>query len=70
MVGLGLAFRDYGPFSYTRTPGPQMEQNTFTAELAAVAMAGTRIPALAHHEKITVLSSNQAALLAIYHPKQ
>ena len=49
MVGLGFAFRDYGPVSYTRTLGPQTEQNTYTAELAAMAMAMTRIPAHAHH---------------------
>ena len=70
MVGLGFAFSGGGPVSYTRTLGPRTEQNTYTAELAAVATAVTHLPALAHHMTITILSSNQAALLAIGHPQQ
>ena len=47
---MGLRFRLQlvaGPVSYTRTLGPRTEQNTYTAELAAVATAVTHLPALA-----------------------
>jgi len=70
MVGLGFALSDDGPVSYAKTLGPRTEQNTYTAELAAVATAVTHLPALVHHMTITILSSNQAALLAIGHPQQ
>lgn len=70
LVGSGFALRGDISISATMTIGPQTEQNTYTAELAAVAMAVTHLPSLAHHMTITILTSNQAALLAICHPRQ
>jgi hypothetical protein len=52
------------------TLGPGSEQNAYTAELAAVAMALTCPPVRLHNRIITILTSNQAALLAISHPRQ
>jgi hypothetical protein len=76
LVGLGGAVRDTtaevldGPVLYSMTLGLRTDQNPYTAELAAVAMAVTCPPVRLHNRIITILTSNQAALLAISHPRQ
>ena len=76
VVGLGGAVRDTtaevldGPVLYSMTLGLRTEQNTYTAELAAIAMAVTCPPVRLHNRTITILTSNQAALSAISHPQQ
>jgi hypothetical protein len=76
LVGLGGTVRDTTaevldrPVSYSMTLGPKTEQNPYTAELAAVAMAVTCPPVPLHNRTITILTSSQAALLAISHPQQ
>jgi hypothetical protein len=76
LVGLGGTVRDTTaevldrPVSYSITLGPKTEQNSYTAELAAMAMAVTCPPVPLHNRTITLLTSNQAALLAINHPQQ
>src|SRR4051794_32985687 len=76
VVGLGGAIIDTtaevldGPVLYSVTLGPRTEQNPYTAELAAVAIAVTSPPVRLRNRAITVLTSNQAALLAISHPRQ
>lgn len=76
LVGLGGVVQDTtatvldGPVSYSKTIGLKTGQNTYTAELAAVALAVTCPPVRLHNRTITVLTSNQAALLAIDHPQQ
>lgn len=52
------------------TLGPQTEQNPHIAELAAIAIAVTSPPVSLHNRTITVLTRNQAALLAIEKPQQ
>jgi hypothetical protein len=76
MVGLGGTVHDMtaevldGPVSFSMTLGLRTEQNPYTAELAAVAMAVTSTPVHLRNRTITILTSNQAALLAISHPQQ
>ena len=76
VVGLGGAIRDTttqvlnGTVLYSMTVGLRTEQNPYTAELAAIAVALTSPPAYFHHRTITIVTSNQAALLAIQNPRQ
>jgi hypothetical protein len=80
-VGIGLAIldttsvkvgADTSTATYRATLGPRDQQNPYTAELAATAVA---VEALQFHQHIcniviTTIRSNQAALLAISHPQQ
>ena len=76
MVGFGSAISDTTmevpeeAISSSTTLGPVTEQSVYTAELAAVAVAVTCPPVYLHHKTITILTSNQAVLLAIANPHQ
>ena len=76
VVAMGGAIRDTTTevldetVLYSMTVGPRTEQNPYTAELAAIAVAFTSPPAYFHNRTITIVTSNQAALLAIQNPQQ
>jgi hypothetical protein len=76
LMGLGGTVRDTTaevldrPVSYSMTLGPKTEQNPYTAELTAVAMTVTCPPVSLHNRTITIVTSNQAVLLAISHLQQ
>jgi ribonuclease HI len=57
------------PITYSVTLGTRTEQNPYTAELAAMAMALRRLPPSLGGRQITIFTSNQAALLAVGQPK-
>lgn len=76
VVGMGGAVTDTTaevlsrPVLYSVTLGPRTEQNPYIAELGAIAVALTSPPVYLHNRTITVVTSNQAALLAIQNPRQ
>ena len=76
MVGFGSAICDdtmevpEERISSSTTLGPVTEQSVYTAELAAVAVALTCPPVFLQRKSITILTSNQAVLLAIGNPQQ
>ena len=58
------------PISSSTTLGPVIEQSVYTAELAALAVAVSYPPVCLHRKNITILTSNQAVLLATGDPQQ
>ena len=56
--------------SYCVTIGTRDEQNPYTAELAAIAMALKCMPAGLHRRDLTVMTSNRSALQVIRRPRQ
>jgi hypothetical protein len=76
MVGMGGAIYDTlgivtrrEPITYAVTVGARTEQNSYTAELAAVAMAMRRLPLHLVGRQITIFTSNLGALLAVGQPR-
>jgi hypothetical protein len=72
MVGKGGAIHDTlgivtsrEPITYSVTLGIRIEQNPYTAELAAMAMAMKHLPPHLVGRHITIFTSNQGALLAV-----
>jgi hypothetical protein len=57
------------PITYSVTLGARTEQNPYTAELAAMAMAMRRLPLHLVGRRITIITSNQGALLATNQPR-
>ncbi|EAQ84299.1 hypothetical protein CHGG_10703 [Chaetomium globosum CBS 148.51] len=77
IVGMGGLARDilFNRTSETVTNyavvlGTREEQNPYTAELAAIAMALEKLPASICHRHITVITRNQSALAAVGQPRQ
>jgi hypothetical protein len=76
IVGMGGTIHDTlgivtgrEPIAYSVTLGARTEQNPYTAELAAIAMAMKRLPIHLVGRQITIISSNQGALLATSQPR-
>jgi hypothetical protein len=76
IVGIGGAIHDSlgivtgrEPITYSATLGTRTEQNPYTAELAAMVMAMKRLPLHLVGRQITIISSNQGALLATSQPR-
>jgi ribonuclease HI len=76
IVGMGGAIYDTlgtmpnrEPVTYSITLGPRTEQNAYTAELAAIAMAMRGVPPYLLRRQITIFTSNQAAVQAVNQPK-
>ena len=57
------------PITYAITLGTRMEQNPYTAELEAIAMAVRCLPMRMVGRQITIFTSNQGALQAISQPR-
>ncbi len=74
MVGIGGTIHDTSnmvdtqPSTFSITVGPRSEQNSYTAELAAIAEALRLIPPSLSRRQIIVFTSNQVALKAISRP--
>ena len=58
------------PVTYSIIVGTRAEQNPYVVELAAIAIAMKHLPPRLLEREITVLTSNQATLLAVSQPKQ
>lgn len=56
--------------SYSVTLGSGEEQNPYTAELAAIAMALKCMPYGLHHRDLTVMTSNRSVLQVLRRPRQ
>lgn len=76
MVGMGGVIHDTlgigtgrEPITYSVSLGARTEQNPYTAELAAMEMAMKRLPLHLVGRQITIISSNQGALLATSQPR-
>jgi ribonuclease HI len=76
IVGMGGAIYDTlsnmqngEPITYSVTLGTRTEQNPYTAELAAIAMAIRCLPLFLVGRQITIFTSSQSALLAISQPR-
>jgi hypothetical protein len=76
IVGMGGAIHDTlgivtgrEPIAYSVTLGARTEQNPYTAELAAIAMAMKRLPLHLVGRQITIISNYQGALLATSQPR-
>jgi hypothetical protein len=76
MVGMGGVIHDTlgivtgrEPITYSVTLGARTEQNPYTAELAAIAVAMKRLPLHLVGRQITIFASNQGALLAASQPR-
>jgi ribonuclease HI len=77
MVGMGGIARDTlfsraceTVANYSVALGTREEQNPYTAELAAIAMALENLPASVCHRHITIVTRNQSALAAIRQPRK
>lgn len=75
IVGMGGCMRDTQIVgnrvsSYSTTLGKRTEQNPYTAELEAMAVALECIPTETRGRWISILSSNRSALAAISQPRQ
>lgn len=77
MVGIGSYIRDTlfhrtdeAVTKQAVTIGTREEQNPYTAELAAIAMALKNMLPSTHHRQITIITRNQSALRAISQPQQ
>jgi hypothetical protein len=77
MVGMGGAIFDtYGrmpnrqPITFAITLGPRSEQNTYVAELEAMAVGIQAVPPYLLRREITIVTSNQASLQVVSRPKQ
>jgi ribonuclease HI len=77
MVGIGGVARDtlFSRTSeivayYSVALGTREEQNPYTAELAAIAMALENLLASVCHRNITIVTRNQLALAAMRQPRQ
>jgi hypothetical protein len=77
MVGIGGAISDtYSrmpngqPITFAITLRPRSEQNTYIAELEAMAIAIQGVPPYLLRREITIVTSNQAALQVVSQPKQ
>ena len=76
-VGMGGSMRDTRIndtdetiTSYSVTLETRTKQNSYTAELTAIAAALKCVPPLTRNRQITILSSNRSALAAIRQPQQ
>lgn len=67
---LDTALPDATPVQYSATLGSNSDQNPFTAELVAIASALQGLPETTRDKRVTIFTSNQAALLAINRPQQ
>jgi tryptophanase len=72
MVSMGGIVRDTSrerayeaAVRYSITTGSREEQNTYTADLEAMAMALRRMPDVLYHRQVTFMTSNRSALEAI-----
>lgn len=77
IVGIGGAIHDglgivtgREPIIYSCTLGTRAEQNPYTAELTAIAVAIKRLPLHLVGRQITIMSSNLGALLTTSQPRQ
>ena len=77
VVGMGSSVQDTlfsrasgATTRYAATLGTREEQNPYTAELAAIAMALKNIPPGTGHRQITIITRNLSALAAIRQPRQ
>jgi ribonuclease HI len=76
IVGMGGAIHDTlsnmrngEPITYSVTLGTRTEQNPYTAELAAIAMAMRCLPLFLAERQITIFTSSWSALLAVSQPR-
>jgi ribonuclease HI len=76
MVGMGGVIHDTlstgtnrEPITYSVTLGTRAEQNPYTAELEAIAMAMRRLPWYLVGRQITIFTSNKGALQATSQPR-
>ena len=76
VIGIGGAIHDTlsivigrEPITYLVTLRARTEQNLYTAELAAIVIAIKRLPLHLVGRQITVVTSNQGALLATNQPR-
>ena len=61
--------RNGEPITYSVTLGTRTEQNPYTAELAAIAMAMRCLPLFLAERQIIIFTSSWSALLAISQPR-
>jgi ribonuclease HI len=76
IVGMGMAMHDTlgiavfkESAAHSAALGTRLEQNPYTAELEAIAVALNSIPVYVLYRQITIFTSNQGALLAISQPR-
>ena len=66
----GSCVPDLEPTTLSIMVGTRTEQNPYTVELAAIAIAMHRLPPYLQRKQITIFTSSQAALKAVSQPKQ
>jgi hypothetical protein len=73
-LGIGGAIHDThssnDPVIYSRTLGSREEQNPYTAELAAIAIAMRCMPTNMQRKHLIIMTCNRSALQAIQRPQQ